>query len=60
MPFDPTEKPVRYRFGALFAVFFAFSAGTLTVTPEPGVNMPTTRTVTAVGLTDPLVSRPAI
>ncbi len=44
----------------LFAVFFAFSAGTLSLNPDTVPSMDTTRKVVVVPLTDPLVSWPAV
>ncbi|MFB6270327.1 MAG: hypothetical protein ABEH83_10305 [Halobacterium sp.] len=46
--------------GVLFAVFFAFSAGTLTLNPDSGVGAPTEPTVVFLPVADPLVAWPAV
>lgn len=44
----------------LFVVFFLFSAGLFSVTPDTGTNMPTTAFVTSAQFSDPLVMWPAV
>lgn len=46
--------------GVLFAVFFAFSAGTVTLNPDAGVGAPTESTVVFLPVADPLVAWPAV
>ncbi|WP_336036838.1 hypothetical protein [Halobacterium yunchengense] len=46
--------------GALFVVFFAFSAGTVTLNPDSGVGAPTESTVLFMPVADPLVAWPAV
>jgi len=46
--------------GVLSAVFLAFSAGTLTLSPDEGVNAPTEPVVTTLPVVDPLVYWPAV
>jgi hypothetical protein len=46
--------------GVLFAVFFAFSAGTLTFNPDDGIGAPTDTTVVFLPVSDPLVAWPAV
>jgi len=46
--------------GALFVGFFAFSAGTLTLNPDPGVGAPTESLVLVLPVADPLVAWPAV
>lgn len=44
----------------LFVLFFLFSAGLFTVTPDTGTNMPQKAFVTVAQFTDPLVMWPAV
>ena len=46
--------------GGLFAVFFMFSAGTLTLNPDDGVGMPTEPLVVFLPVSDPVVAWPAV
>jgi hypothetical protein len=46
--------------GVLFSVFFAFSAGTVTLNPDSGVGAPTESTVLVLPVADPLVAWPAV
>ena len=46
--------------GALFVGFFAFSAGTITLNPDPGVGAPTESLVVFLPVADPLVAWPAV
>jgi len=46
--------------GTLFSVFFLFSAGTLTLNPDPGVGAPTEPLVIFLPVADPLVAWPAV
>ncbi|MFB6071755.1 MAG: hypothetical protein ABEJ88_02180 [Halobacterium sp.] len=46
--------------GGLFAGFFAFSAGTLTLNPDSGVGAPTDSLVVFLPVSDPLVAWPAV
>lgn len=57
------RRPARIAAGvafSLFTVFFVFSAGTITVNPDMGVNAPTTRTITFFKVAGPLVTWPAV
>jgi hypothetical protein len=57
---DDQSRRVGLVAGGLFTVFFAFSAGTISLNPDIGVNTPTTSTITTVRLVDPLVYWPAV
>lgn len=46
--------------GTLFAVFFLFSAGTVTLNPDSGVGAPTESLVVFLPVQDPLVAWPAV
>ncbi len=46
--------------GGLFAVFFAFSAGTVSFNPDAGIGAPTEATVLFLPIADPLVAWPAV
>jgi len=46
--------------GGLFAVFFAFSAGTVSLNPDSGIGAPTEATVLFLPVADPLVAWPAV
>jgi hypothetical protein len=46
--------------GVLMSVFFAFSAGTMTLNPDQGLNAPTETVITAYNVASPLVIWPAI
>jgi hypothetical protein len=57
---DDKSRRVGLAAGGLFTVFFAFSAGTISVNPDVGIGTPTTRSITTVQLVDPLVYWPAV
>lgn len=46
--------------GLLMSVFFAFSAGTMTLNPDQGLNAPTETLITTYNVASPLVIWPAI
>lgn len=46
--------------GALFAVFFLFSAGTISLNPDSGIEAPTESLVVFLPVSDPLVAWPAV
>ena len=46
--------------GALFAIFFLFSAGTVSLNPDSGIGAPTESLVVFLPVSDPLVAWPAV